>query len=549
MRPRLHPLLSIATAAAGLFLGALPIAAQRVTVIQELGHAISPPLRTLVDKSTGFQAEDAEGEEPESIAAPAEFQADPVRQQTTSKTLGTVRGLNILGLGLGFSGPGGTRNPAGVPPDANAAVGATQIVETVNLSMAVFNKTTGAVTMGPVFMGSLWETLNPACADGASLADPIVLYDKQADRWVLKIGTLATPYTACLAVSETSDATGSYYLYTFQQQADGRYTGQKISTWPDAYYLNTSITNNSVYAGPQACAVNRSQMLIGQAATMQCIQIDNTKLQGMLPCDMDGLIPPPAGSPNYFLTEGPAGSNDLYLFKMHVDFTTPANTTLTGPVVIKVAPYTAAGQVPQLGTTQKLNTNGVGLMNRLSYRNFANATPPYESLLATNAIVTGKSTTKGVGMRWYELRSPNTTPVVYQQSTFAPDLNFRWMGAIAQDSAGDMALGYTVSSGTSYPSVRYTGRAATDPLSTMETESLIFTGTGYQSNSDRWGDYTSMSVDPTDDCTMWYTGQYNAGTGNFVWATRLFQFHFPACIPAKPAGKAAEPAVNHEGRP
>jgi hypothetical protein len=222
---------------------------------------------------------------------------------------------------------------------------------------------------------------------------------------------------SCLAVSQTSDATGSYYLYAFQQQAEGRSTGQKLAIWPDAYYLNTSITYNSVYAGPSACAVDRTQMLSGQTATMQCVQINNTQLTGMLPCDMDGPTPPPAGSPNYFLVEGPKKSNSLYLYKLHVEFTNPANTALTGPVQIAVAPYTASGQVPQFGTTQKLNTNGAGLMLRLSYRNFANAKPPYETLVATNSVVANK----GVGMRWYEIRNPASTPVVYQQGTYAPN--------------------------------------------------------------------------------------------------------------------------------
>jgi len=518
---------------AGVLCGvAMPLAGQHATVIRELGHSVSAPLRSLVDQQAGYVAEDDDGEFRETTNTAAASVDDLVAQTTSGSPLVTVPGLNVLGLGYGFTGPNGTHNPSGVPPDPNAAVGATQVVETVNLSLAVFDKATGTATLGPIFIGSLWKTFNASCADGASLADPIVLWDKQAGRWVIKIGTLGTPYLSCIAVSKTGDATGAYYLYAFQQQADGRYTGQKLSVWADAYYLNTSITNNSVYAGPSACAVDRSRMLSGLSATMQCIQINNTQITGMLPCDMDGPTGPPAGSPNYFLVEGPKGSSSLYLYRYHVDFTTPANTALTGPVVIPVAPYSASGQVPQLGTTQKLNTNGTGLMQRLSYRNFANAVPPYEVLLATNSVITGKSTQKGVGMRWYEIHNPAGTPVLYQQGTYAPDLNYRWMGAIAMDGMGDIALGYTISTTTGYPSVRYTGRVPSDPPSTMETEATIFNGSGYQSNSDRWGDYTSMSVDPVDDCTMWYTGQYMAGTGNVEWATRLFSFHFPSCQPA-----------------
>jgi hypothetical protein len=531
----------IAPAIVLLSFAAVPLKAQPVTVIRELAHAVSPPLRSLTERPAGFQARHDDGELPESTRAEAASGVvDPVQQKTAGTQLVTIPGLNFLGLGEGFIGPNGTHNPGGVPPDANAAVGATQVVETVNLTLAVFDKTTGTATLGPLFIGALWKSFNAACADGASLADPVVLYDKQAGRWVIKIGTLGTPYLSCVAVSQTSDATGSYYLYAFQQQAEGRTTGQKLAIWPDAYYLNTSITYNSVYAGPSACAVDRTQMLSGQTATMQCVQINNTQLTGMLPCDMDGPTPPPAGSPNYFLVEGPKKSNSLYLYKLHVEFTNPANTALTGPVQIAVAPYTASGQVPQFGTTQKLNTNGAGLMLRLSYRNFANAKPPYETLVATNSVVANK----GVGMRWYEIRNPASMPVVYQQGTYAPNSNYRWMGSVAMDGMGDIALGYTISTTTRYPSVRYTGRVPSDPLGKMESESSIFNGSGYQSNSDRWGDYTSMSVDPVDDCTMWYTGQYMAGTGDFVWATRLFSFHFPAC----PVAQALMPRASATAR-
>ncbi|MGO4885351.1 MAG: hypothetical protein ACLP59_31680 [Bryobacteraceae bacterium] len=539
----LLPKMGLAAASAVMWfsIGTPLLAAQRATVIQEIGHAVSPPLRNLTAESIGFPVQDdGDDDLPGSKGAGAATGAafDPVLQKTALSPLVTIPGLNLLGLGVGFVGPGGSATPHGVPPDPNAAVGATQVVETVNLSIAVFDKTTGAVTAGPTFIGSLWKRFNASCADAASLADPIVLYDKLAGRWVMKIGTLTTPYIACLAVSQSSDATGAWYLYAFTQQAEGRYTGQKLTTWPDAYYLNTSITNNSVYEGSSACAVDRSQMLIGQTATMQCIQIAGTgnQLLGMLPCDWDGPTAPPGGTPNYFMIEGPAKSNSLQLYRMHVDFTTPANTTLTGPVDIAVAPYTAAGQVPQFGTTQKLNTNGTGLMHRLSYRNFANATPPYESLIVSHAIVTKKGSQEGVGMRWYEIRSPGSTPVVYQQGTYAPNLSYRWMGSIAMDGFGDMALGYTISTSTGYPSVRYTGRLASDPLGTMEAEATIYDGSGYQEASDRWGDYTSMSVDPADDCTMWYTGQYMAGTGDYEWATRLFSFQFPACRQAAHSG-------------
>jgi hypothetical protein len=528
---------AIALAGAATFLmlrrlSALPPATQTATVIREIKHGVSPPLRTLTDNSTTVWAQ-ADDDEPESAGAepaPATF-VDPVWQRTAGAALVTIPGLNRLGLGKGFRGPSGSHPPLGVPPDPNSAVGDTQIVEIVNLSLAVFDKAKGTVAMGPVFIGNLFETFDASCSNGADMADPVVLYDKQAARWLWDFHTLGTPYVFCVAVSQSSDATGAYNLYAFTQQADGMLTAPKLGTWPDAYYLSTKTTNNSIYYGPLACAMDRTQMLAGQAANMQCIQIDDPNLSGMLPSDMDGPVPPPVGSPNYFMTEGPPKSNALYLYQFHVDFTNPANSILSGPVKIDVAPYNPSFQVPQFGATQKLNTNGDGLLHRLVYRNFADATPSYQALLVTHSVLTGASPSSGVGMRWYELRNPGPATVVYQQGTYAPDSNYRWMGSIAMDGLGDIALGYSISTAGAYPGVRYTGRLASDPLGTMETEATIFDGSGSQSDSDRWGDYTSMSVDPSDDCTIWYTGQYLAAAGSANWATRLFSFYFPACHP------------------
>jgi hypothetical protein len=165
-------------------------------------------------------------------------------------------------------------------------------------------------------------------------------------------------------------------------------------------------------------------------------------------------------------------------------------------------------------------------MYRLAYRNFGD----HESLVANHSVTAGSS----VGVRWYELRSPGGTPAVYQQGTYAPDASFRWMGSIAMDRSGDIALGYSVSSSSLFPSIRYAGRLPTDPLGTMEAEKSIVAGGGSQTrNLNRWGDYSSMSIDPTDDCTFWYTDQYLQSNGTFNWSTRIGSFKFPACGPQK----------------
>jgi hypothetical protein len=515
-----------------------PLSAAPVRVIREWKHAVSAPLRDMVFKSLTGDQGDPDSEEPV-FEGPARVvrQTDTALQTKPGSQIVTVPGMNLLGLGSGFTGPQGAFQFAFAPPDPNSAVGATQVVETVNLSLAVFDKTTGATVLGPIAIASLWNGFNSSCSStvGLSLADPMVLYDKIAGRWVIKIGTLADPYFLCVAVSTTSDATGTYNQYAFSVAAQGRQSGEKLGLWPDGYYLAQWTYNSSdAYVGPQACALDRNQMIAGQTATMQCFQLNDTHIYGMLPSDLDGMTAPPAGAPNYFLIQGPPASNALYLFRFHVDFTTPANSTFTGPVKIAVAPYTPGSRdmlvaLPQPGTSELLDVNGSDMMHRLAYRNFATASPPHESLVVTQSVIAGTGTSARTAVRWYELRSPGATPTVYQQGTYSPNNTNRWMGSIAMDMVGNMAIGYSVGSATVFPTIRYTGRLATDPLNTMETEATIFAGTGSQTVGGRWGDYTSMSVDPSDDCTMWYTGEYMGATGQLNWATRLFSFKFPSC--------------------
>jgi len=515
-----------------------PAEQPQVQVFHEVQHGISAPLRSLALHPPAVATPPVDLEEDEERplhSAPAMEQDDPVWQQTVSGRLPTTPGLNLVGLGGGFTGPQGIFSYGFPPPDPNGSVGATQVLETVNLDIAVFNKTSGAVTLGPVKIATLWNDFSVSECSGAYLADPIVLYDKQAGRWLIKIVTITNSpnYYTCFAVSTTSDATGKFYLYAFEQPGQGITTGQKLGVWPDAYYMSQWVFSTT-YTGPQACALDRTSMLAGRTATMQCFQITDPSIFGMLPSDLDGATLPPTGSPNYFLIQGPAKSNSLYMFQFHVDFTTPSNSTFTGPATISVAPYASAladgtVSIPQPGTSNLLDANGSDLMPRLAYRNFPSATPPHESLVVTHSILVGTGSKARVGTRWYELRSPGATPVVYQEGTYSPDTTYRWMGSIAMDKVGNIALGYTASSSTIYPSMRYTGRLSTDKLNSMAPEATIMAGSGAQMVSGRWGDYTSMSVDPADDCIMWHIGEYMAGTGTLEWATKLFQFKFSSC--------------------
>jgi hypothetical protein len=284
----------------------------------------------------------------------------------------------------------------------------------------------------------------------------------------------------------------------------------------------------NTFTGAQVCAYDSAAMRSGAAASQVCFHLSSA-YGGLLPSDLDGSTLPPTGSPNFFLN---FGTNSLNLWKFHVDFGTPANSTLTGPTNIAVAAFTAACNgggscIPQPGTSQKLDSLADRLMYRLAYRNFGT----YQSLVVNHSVsVGGRGKNQAVGVRWYELRNPNGTPTIFQQGTFSPDSTYRWMGSIAMDKLGDIALGYSASSSSLFPSIRYTGRLVTDPVGTMQTENTIKAGGGSQlRNLNRWGDYSSMAVDPGDDCTFWYTTEYLKTNGTFNWSTQIASFKFPSC--------------------
>jgi hypothetical protein len=457
---------------------------------------------------------------------------DAVHQQTVSlaPTLhAPTVGLGFEGLGSAFSGF--TVNSA--PPDTNGAVGSTQYVQWVNSSFAVFNKSTGALIAGPTAGNSLWTGFGGGCETNND-GDPIALYDKLANRWVLtQFSVTTTPFLQCVAVSTTSDATGTYNRYSFQYSNFDDYP--KMGVWPDAYYITFNMFNGNTFVGSDACAYDRNAMLNGQPATQVCFQ-QGSSVGGLLPSDLDGTTAPPAGSPNFLVF---FGSNNLNLFKFHVDFATPGNSTFTGPTVIPVAAFTALCNggtcVPQSGTSQQLDSLADRLMYRLAYRNFGT----HESLVVNHSVVAGSSG----GVRWYELQNPNGSVTLAQQSTFAPDSKFRWMGSIAMDQAGDMGLGYSVSSSSSNPSIAFTGRLASDPANTMQAETTIINGTGSQTGGlTRWGDYSAITVDPVDDCTFWYTQEYIKTTGSFNWNTRIANFKFPNCGGTADYSLSASPA-------
>ena len=300
--------------------------------------------------------------------------------------------------------------------------------------------------------------------------------------------------------------------------------------WPDGYYLTFNMFNaaGTAFTGARVCALDRNQMLTasGTPGAIQCFQLSTT-YGGLLPADLDGATPPPAGSPNYSVAFDDANNDGLYLWKFHVDWTSSANSTFTGPTKITTAAFSPACGggtcIPQPGTTQTLDSLADRLMFRLAYRNFGT----HESLVVNHSVTVG---TTASGVRWYELRNPGGTPTLFQSGTFSPDATARWMGSIAQDQQGNMLLGYSASSGTVRPGIRYTGRLVGDAPGTMQAESTLTTGVGSQTGSlSRWGDYSAMTIDPADDCTFWFTTEYLKTTGSFNWSTRIGSFKFPGC--------------------
>jgi len=510
-------------AATLLILGSVSASAQEpeqssVRVIHELKHDVSAPLAEL-DRMTPAQPHRFSPRLLKILPtgpasnAPEYAVPDVALQQVVLPPVAANLGLNIDGLGQGQYG----FNVELAPPDTNGAVGATQYVQWVNAQFAVFDKVTGALVAGPTDGSTLWTGFGGGCETNND-GDPIVQYDKMANRWILTQFSISTlPYTECVAVSTTSDATGTYNRYAFSFDTDLP-DYPKLGVWPDAYYMSFNLFVNSTFIGADACALDRNAMLAGNTSTIICLQ-QTSSVASLLPSDMDGTIPPSAGEPAFFMN---FGKNVIQLWSFHVDFTTPANSTFTGPTVLPVATFTARcfrSCVVQPGTTQRLDALGDRPMYRLAYRQFPNGV---ESLVFNHSISTG--------VRWYEVRNPNSTPTVFQQGTFGPDSTTRWMGSIAMDQSSDMALGYSVSSSSVYPSIYFTGRVAADTPGSMEGEQPIFNGSGSQTGGvSRWGDYSAMTVDPVDDCTFWYTQEYIQSNGNFNWNTRISNFIFPNC--------------------
>jgi hypothetical protein len=505
--------------------------------VSEVNRDRSVPLRNITPIAPAQGANTVKREYAMRPPATGTGAPDTAVQSAPGAAAAPALGTSFDGVGNGFTGF--TVNSA--PPDTNGQVGPNHYVQIVNSAFAIFNKS-GAKLYGPAATNTLWSGFGGGCQTNND-GDATVVYDRPADRWIISQFSVTTkPYLQCVAVSTTPDPTGSYYRYAFQYTSFPDYP--KMGVWPDGYYETFNLFNDAgtAFLGPELCAYDRAKMLTGAAATQQCFTL-STAFGGVLPSNVDSAQLPPAGSPNYLMD---FATNALDFWKFHVDWTTPANTNITAAAQVPVAAFSPACNgggtcVQQSGTSQQLDSLADRLMYRLAYRNFGD----HESLVVTHSVTSGTSS----GVRWYEIRSPSTTPTIYQQGTYAPDSAFRWMGSVAQDSSGNIGLGFSISSASVHPGIHYTAHLTSDPLGVMgQGEGVMIDGAGSQTTGlSRWGDYSDISVDPVDDCTFWFTSEYLKANGTFNWSTRIGTFKLAGCgtpdfaIAATPASQTVSP--------
>lgn len=499
------------------------------------------------------------------------------------------------GLGVGFVGPQGTgmyRNPS----DNSLAVGPDHIVQIVNSRIAVYSKKgkrydkTGTVLYGAVPTNAIFAGFGGVC-DARDNGDAVARYDQLANRWLIvmpifsrvapgefteapavpqpalpgqlaKPGQVSTPgaagapppnppqpppyvrgqrppekkegvYGMCYALSTGPDPLGTYYRYVFERTLFPDYPRPAI--WTDGYYVPTSTGDTVIQK--HTCIADRTKMLAGLPATEQCIVIDGVSFLNN--ADIDGTKLPPSGAPNIMIAAGGTQlkkvfeDDGIYVWKVHVDWNTPANTRAEGPVKIPVAPYhfLCNGQltncVPQPGTDRRLDAQGDKIMQRVVYRRVGS----HESIVAAHSIATKAG---GGGVRWYEFRLDKKRDAhLYQQGTYAPEGFYRWMPSIAMDKKGGIGVGYSFGGTPNFAGQRFAAREASDPKGLLTLhETVLATGEASQKNTLRWEDYVTTAMDPSDDCTFWYVGDYlKKDSENY--STKIGSFRMPVCKPKK----------------
>lgn len=509
--------------------------------------------------------------------------AQDVEQRAQGTRPSADLAISFDGLGVGFTGPQGTatlRNPS----DNSLAVGPDQVVQIVNTRMAVFTKA-GKVLYGPVPTNNVFRGFGGACEERNN-GDAVVRYDQIAGRWlvVMPIFTRAPhrpdqpaawtddgaahlsptgrpnqpgpavplfrpesvpdapaprpangdgPYSMCYAISASSDALGSYYRYEFLRPLFPDYP--RPAVWRDGYYVPTSTSDDpisdTITTQKHACVVDRDSMLRGASATEQCVVLNNVGFLNN--ADIDGTELPPPGSPNVMMAAGGTQlkhileAHTIDAWQFHVDWKNAAKTRVSGPQRIEVAPYhyLCGGQltncVPQPGIAQRLDAQGDKIMARLVYRRIGNR----ESIVAAHSV----DAAGGGGVRWYEFRIDRARQVTLaQQGTYAPNERFRWLPSPAIDRRGNIGIGYSYGGADTFAGQRFAARLSNDPPGQLTLKENVLAEGEAAQNAIRWEDYTQTAVDPRDDCTIWYVGDY-LKRGSATYSTRIGAFRLPGC--------------------
>lgn len=439
---------------------------------------------------------------------------DPVWQDEMGKTQMSNRAMT-----MNFSG----QTSPYYPPDCNGSIGPNHYMQTINTVYAIYNKTTGALVAGPTNLNLLFSGVT---GSNYNDGDPICLYDEQADRWlVAEFSVSGTNDYMLIAVSTTNDPTGTWHKYSFDVTDMPDY--EKFGIWRDGYYMATNTTpGNDIYV------FERSQMLVGGTALM--VGFDNpwrpTTIDGFMcvpPIDNDGAFAP-VGAPGLFITINDdaigGGSDQLWIYELAVNWTTPSASTFSRVQQLTVPAFDSNfgsnwDNIKQPGTTRELDAIPMVIMNVPQYRNFGS----YQTIVCCHTV--DVDNTDHAGIRWYELRKTTGTWTLRQSGTYAPDAHSRWMASIALNGNGQLGMGYSISSTSMYPSIRYCGQSATAYASASGTmdiaEEIIQNGTTSQTSYNRWGDYHSISIDPLNDNTFWFTAQYGGSR-----QTKIAAFEF-----------------------
>ena len=442
---------------------------------------------------------------------------------------------------------------AGWPPDTNGDVGPNHFIQTVNTSIGIYDKATGTRLAAFTFDQFFSQSPTGTPCDNANQGDPVVLYDALSDRWIITDFAWSN-YTSgamyqCMAVSQTGDpVSGGWYFYPWQTAAGGKIPDYpKLGVWPDGIYMSANVFNTTgagSFQNVQTWAFNRAEMETGGTAHAVSFslpsQIAGSTIFSLLPSNLrNNGSSLPAGTSNYFASLW-APTNRVRVWKFHVDYAVPANSTFTGPTAVTIATFNPGPATAPEQTGNNLDTLAPRAMMQNQYQNVGGT----ESIWLTHTVGNGAAPNVAQ-IRWYQLDVTGGTIVTaapVQQGTWAPDTKYRYMPSLALDKLGDMALGYTVSDSTTFPAIRYAGRLSTDALNTLgQGETSLIDGTGYQcclfsdgTTNTRWGDYSAMSIDP-DGCTFWYTNEYYdtspATLAQDNWKTRIGAFKFPGCVP------------------